>query len=405
MRKMLWIGSYVDTATEDYLKQTIAYKKPSTSLSQRNILEGLEQVSGQYFDCIGAVVLHGFPKDKKLWVPSVTFERPGGKTGCLAGFLNIMYLNKPLTACRLKSQVRKWIRQNRQCDGVDVFVYEARSACMQAAALVKKHIPNTRIHLIVPDLPCFMDLHMSPLKRKLKQWDWRRICRSLADMDDFILYTQTMAQRLGIQDRPWLRMEGSIRVQPDSPVSDVAPADTCVVMYSGSINARFGILNLVEAMKLLGSGYALWITGMGPDAELVKSAAAQTENVRFYGFLPSQQAVMDMQAQATALINMRDPGEEASAYCFPSKLFEYMLTGRPVLSCRLGGIPEEYFEYLIEMQDISPEGIAESVRRLAAMTPQQRQNAGTKGREFVLQQKNHLAQAERIWTFIQAQPE
>ena len=48
MRKMLWIGSYVDTATEDYLKQTIAYKKPSTSLSQRNILEGLEQVSGQY---------------------------------------------------------------------------------------------------------------------------------------------------------------------------------------------------------------------------------------------------------------------------------------------------------------------------------------------------------------------
>ena len=32
---------------------------------------------------------------------------------------------------------------------------------------------------------------------------------------------------------------------------------------------------------------------------------------------------------ATMIINMRDPKEEASKFCFPSKLFEYMLTGKP----------------------------------------------------------------------------
>ena len=115
--------------------------------------------------------------------------------------------------------------------------------------------------------------------------------------------------------------------------------------------------------------------------------------------MKDQSEVMRLQSRATALINMRDPDEEASKYCFPSKIFEYMLSGKPVLSCKLGGIPEEYFDYLIEMKSIQPEDIAQAIRGVAAKSPEARATIGQKGQQFIREQKNNIAQAKRIIEF------
>ena len=73
-------------------------------------------------------------------------------------------------------------------DKLDVFVYEMRSACLDAAAQIKKEIPQARIHLIIPDLPCFMDLNMSRVKKVLKQIDWNQMIQRLDCVDDFLPY-------------------------------------------------------------------------------------------------------------------------------------------------------------------------------------------------------------------------
>ena len=285
MRKLLWIGSYMDAETETYLKETILYKKPSTSLSQRNILVGIEQNMGQQFDCVGAVSMHGFPRDKSIRVPAVSFQRPGGRTAMLVGFLNPMYANKLLMASSLKCAVKKWVKQNSGDDGLDIFVYEARSACLAAAVWIKKRIPGTRIHLIVPDIPQYMDLHMSGLKRVLKRLDWNTIKRYFLKIDRFIVYTEAMVDALGIRNRPWMRMEGSIPLfqEVHRPMLESAAEEAaCIIMYSGSINLKFGIGNLIQAMDMLGSRYTLWLTGMGPDAEAVREAAEKRDNIQFF---------------------------------------------------------------------------------------------------------------------------
>ena len=129
--------------------------------------------------------------------------------------------------------------------------------------------------------------------------------------------------------------------------------------------------------------------------------ADKNNKIRFYGFLSSRDELRELQEKATMLINMRDPKEEASKFCFPSKLFEYMLTGKPVLSLKLMGIPQEYFQYLVNVDSTGAKDIAKAIERVANENDKCRVKFGMKAREFIVEKKNNISQAERIYDFIQ----
>ena len=302
-------------------------------------------------------------------------------------------------------EARSWLKNVDAQDEVEIYIYEMRSCCLAAAAAIKKIHANTRVHLIVPDLPAFMDLRANRIKKIMKKLDAQSIRKKLWAVDDYILYAAPMAEHLGIQDKKWMVMEGSISeedVQNYTQESDEATSsDKFVVMYSGSVNHSFGIANLIEAFKLLDDGFELWITGGGPAKEMVEEAAKQDERIKYYGFLPTRADLIKLQHKATMMINMRNPEEAASNYCFPSKLFEYMLLGKPVLSCRLGGIPEEYNQYLVEMKSLKPQDIAEAIRSVAAMNAQEREQLGKATQKFVMGEKGNIAQAKKILGFVQ----
>ena len=131
-------------------------------------------------------------------------------------------------------------------------------------------------------------------------------------------------------------------------------------------------------------------------AEEIRKRAERNPRIRFFGFLADRAELLRLQQRATVMVNMRDPGAEASAYCFPSKIFEGLLMEKPVLSCRLPGIPGEYFGHLVGMKSIDPADIAEAIRLAACMPPER----GRRGAEFVAREKNNLVQAKRILDFI-----
>ena len=58
-------------------------------------------------------------------------------------------------------------------------------------------------------------------------------------------------------------------------------------------------------------------------------------------------------ASADFLLNPRDTEWPGSKYSFPSKLLEYMLMDRPILSTRMHGIPNEYFDCFLAISDAS----------------------------------------------------
>lgn len=398
MKRLLWLGSYLpDDLAKEYSQ--LGYKNAASVVSQRNLLEGLETVLGQRFDTIGMLSMRGYPRNRRLFLEERRFSHAEGAQDVQVGYLNLQYLNRITGKLSLRRAVKQWLTGVEPQDELDVFIYEMRSACLAAAADVKRKMPSARVHLIVPDLPQFMDLRMSGVKKLLKQLDWRSIRRGMAFVDDYILYSEPMAKFLGLPDGKWMVMEGSISISEvgECPVgAEAQTSGKTIVMYSGNVTERYGVMHLVQAFEHLDDGYELWITGGGSAAEQVKACAAKDARIRYFGFLPTRQDLLELQKQASVFVNMRDPGEAASAYCFPSKLFEYMRSGKPVLSCRLEGIPEEYFRYLIEMKDFRAEGIAEAIRRVGAMTGEERADLGRRQFDFIAQNKNNVAQMQRV---------
>lgn len=403
MKRLLWLGSYLtDGLAAEYAQ--LGYRNAASVLSQRNLLEGLEAALGQRFDTIGLLSLPGFPVNLSLYLQQRTFCHVQGAQDVQVGYLNVEYLNRLTGRRSLRRAVKKWMKgvDCRQ-DELTVCVYEMRSACLAAAQLIRRKMPTARICLIVPDLPQFMDLHMSRLKACLKAMDWRSIRKRLSVIDRFVLYTGPMRTYLGLDEARCMVMEGSINVAETEAKPRLTAADAngkIIVMYSGAVHERFGVMRLVQAFADLDDRYELWITGTGSASGQVEECAKRDARIRYFGFLPTREALLDLQRQATMFVNLRDPAEEASAYCFPSKLFEFMRSGKPVLSCRLAGIPEEYFDYLIPMAGFDPPQMADAIRRVGAMSPQALAELGARQYAFIAERKNNLVQAERIAAFL-----
>ena len=134
--------------------------------------------------------------------------------------------------------------------------------------------------------------------------------------------------------------------------------------------------------------------------ELINERAKTDSRIKIFGFLPSRLDLLKKQQEATMLISTRDPSEPASKYCFPSKIFEYMVSGNPVISTRIDGIPDEYFEYLVELPDLSAQTISEKIKLIGDMSEQERSALGKDAREFVLSQKNNIEQMKRVLKFV-----
>ena len=77
-----------------------------------------------------------------------------------------------------------------------------------------------------------------------------------------------------------------------------------------------------------------------------------------------------------------------------------MVSGNPVLSTVIDGIPEEYFDYLIPLPDISPETLKEKITSIADMDKANREDLGARSRKFVLENKNNVAQMKKVLEFI-----
>lgn len=398
MKRYLWIGSYATEEIAMQLKQ-LGYKNSASIVSQRNLLEGMEKVTGKVFDSIGTISLSGYPNQKVICLDEIKFKHKLDANDVLVGYLNIKYLNKIFSQKALAKKTRLWTKNAKE-DDIHIFIYEMRSACLAAAIEIKKVVPSTKIHLIVPDLPQYMDLSMNTVKKVFKYLDWKKICNYLKYVDDYILYAKPMADYLGIKDKRWMVIEGSIN---SNEIKDMIPVQSntekIIVMYSGSLQMGFKIENLLKAFKYLNDDFELWLTGGGTAEKLVQKYAEKDSRIKYYGYLPTRDELKKLQYQATMFVNMRDPEVAASDYCFPSKLFEYMLMGKPVLSCRLGGIPEEYFNYLFEMKSIEPKDIAEAIRTVSKR--KDKVEIGVNTREFVVKEKNNIVQANKIIQFVE----
>ena len=397
MPQILWIGC-LESDEEFTIKAKKGYDLASAQVSQKNLLYGIEEVSGIVCDSINGSVLPPYPVYQDRIIEPVTWEHKPGSIDISVGYKNDKYINRINCKKAMLKAADEWCKTRYKGSDVIVFVYSMRSAPMATACRIKEKIPQAKIYLIITDLPQFMDLGQSRVKAALKKIDWQSIKKMQKKFDGFILYAEKMAEYLGIPSNKWILMEGSYdTAEQIAAVKEKKKA----VMYSGKLDEQYGIKMLVDAfMSIQDSDIELWITGGGNTEGYIKACARRDNRIKFYGFLPSRQDVLQKQAEASLLVNMRLPSEAASGYCFPSKLFEYMATGTPVLSFDIAGIPREYLHYLYIIKEETVDALAKAIEETLNLDEASLQEKGNRAREFVINEKNTRTQCSKMCKFI-----
>ena len=225
----------------------------------------------------------------------------------------------------------------------------------------------------------------------------------LAKADGYVLLTKQMNDKVNPNKKPYIVLEGhsdnSLQVISSKEKYEAIHGNK-VVMYAGSIQRRYGIQYLVEGfIQANNPDSELRVYGDGDFREELEQLSEKYPNVRYMGIKSNQEIVAEEQ-KASLLVNPRPIAPEYTKYSFPSKNMEYMVSGTPMLTTKLPGMPGEYYPYVYLIEEETPQGIAEELKKIFAEPFEARKAKATKARAFVLEQKSNVVQAGKIIDFL-----
>ena len=217
----------------------------------------------------------------------------------------------------------------------------------------------------------------------------------------YVLLTEAMNTLVNPKGRPYIVME-ALCEDEDNVIneSNVEKSFPRVILYAGGLEEKYGLKMLVEAFKRIDDpSCELHLYGSGSySSELFKETEIDAR-IKYWGVRKNEE-ILAAEARATLLVNPRFSTEEFTKYSFPSKNMEYMLSGTPLLTTRLPGMPKEYEKYVYFFEEESIEGYANSVSKVLGYSKQELILFGQKSKHFVRDNKNNVYQSRRVLWLI-----
>jgi glycosyltransferase involved in cell wall biosynthesis len=282
-----------------------------------------------------------------------------------------------------------------------IIICDVLNVSITAAAMLACKLTRTPAIAIVTDLP---QLIVSGLKHgSVKRRIYDRITSMLMfNYDGYILLTEQMNRVVNIHAKPYLIMEGLVDVNmtaTDNLFENKAPEK--ILIYAGGIYEKYGVKKLIEAFMLLqGYDLRLHIYGHGEMAKDMPQYVKQDNRIVYFGMVENR-LVVQKQLEATLLINPRPSAEELTKYSFPSKNMEYMVSGTPLVTTALPGIPQEYYPFVYIFDDETVEGFYQKLKNLLSKSKTELHEFGQMAKSFVLTNKNNKKQARRLLSLFE----
>lgn len=214
----------------------------------------------------------------------------------------------------------------------------------------------------------------------------------LSDM--FILLTEQMNEVVNKKNKPYIVIEGFV----DNNFEIKEKKKKKAIMYAGWLNEKYGVKLLIDSfISWNKKDYELWLCGDGELVDYINSK--KCEQIKYFGVLPNNE-IIEKELEASLLVNPRFTNELYTKYSFPSKNMEYMVSGTPLLTTKLPGMPKEYNDYVYLIEKETKKGILDKFNEIFSKTKKELNDFGKKAQEFVLKNKNHCEQGNKIIDFI-----
>ncbi|MGC9942033.1 MAG: glycosyltransferase [Verrucomicrobiota bacterium] len=200
---------------------------------------------------------------------------------------------------------------------------------------------------------------------------------------------------------PWMWMPSAFNFRYDPPLVAANQSGPIRFGYFGTLGGHSNVIPMVQAFLQSKVSGSLHVCGHGGAGEILKKLSAQHLNFHFDGLLPRQSDCLAWSQKVDVLINPRLPilGLENS---FPSKIFEYAMTGKAILSTRTGGVDEVLGEEAFYLgTDKFEEVLCQRIREVSTTQRGELARRGLALRHRVLNNYNWDEQARRMLEFFE----
>lgn len=384
--KCLFVGSVYSDNFKKYLQTQNLPISSAGQTFESALLEGMGKIMN--VNVISEFCVPSYPKLKNLKIKSESFILD--TIPCES----ISYINVPII--KQISQILSYYKYIRKTSKLfdTVVVYELTSRQLLPVVLGNR---NTKKVAIIPDLPEFMSENRNPLYLFAKRIDRFLIDWALMRMDGLVLLSPYMRERLLVNNKPWIVIEGLF--SSNDIIGTCKKLEKKVVLYTGKIEKWFGVEDLLEAFtQIKGEEYQLWLCGPG-DIEMINKYSQKDNRIIYKGCL-SHSEVLILQKESRLLVNPRHSHDEFTRYSFPSKTMEYMASGTPTLMSKLKSLPSDYLEHLYLFEDESIEGMSQMIKQCLDKTDAELDDFGKAAAKFILSNKTSDIQARKLVDFL-----
>ena len=300
-----------------------------------------------------------------------------------------------------KKEVQNWINQTEGkrrfviCDSLVLM------CSLPARKLAQKNgIPVVAFVTDYPSLATSIKGKSGYVKSFLSNIFDKTADNDLKKYDGYILVAKGLSELIGKKCDNFEIIEDIVSIPDETNVCKRREDNKKIIVYGGALCERFGINKLVDAIQLIkDEKLELHLYGSGESEQYILDAQKKDKRV-YYGGTVSFEDMIKIEKNSDLLINPRPSDETFSKYSFPSKTLSYILSGTPVLSTRIPGIPKEYEDLLFWFDDESTESIAEKIIEILNLSPKILREKGAQAYAYVCENKNANAQAKKVIKYL-----
>lgn len=336
----------------------------------------------------------------KLWISSEKVKLDFGAEIYILPTLNIKLLKNLFWNIFAFFYIICWAFK-RKGKVRDILVYNiyipSISTCFYAARLTRSKLFTILYDLGVPP----QRLGLGTLTMLSYKWGERMAKRFIPKIDGRIIINESIIDHYS-PGKDYLLIDGGINDQIVSNLFELKKSknDTLVFVLAGMLWDQNGTKLMLDVLKAYPDlDIKVVFAGKGVDVPIIKEASRSDDRIEYAGFLTMSEVVA-LYERADVLLNLRI--EEELDFHFPSKLLEYMVMGKTIISTDIAHVSRDYSEYIYVLKEASPCALYELIQGILGKSKDELYQVGLKARQFMLERRTWDSRTEEIEYYIRS---
>lgn len=397
--KLLYIGTVSESQEyERIVRESKVKPSIAPQVFEMAFLNGVKANGVTDVECFAFPMIASFPGSRLLYWKKKKQTLECSFTATWIPSINLPFFKMISQAFSSKKMIRAWLKEQENPEDACILIYSIYGPIAKNILQFRNKYHYKTV-AFVPDLPEHMYANKRGLQGIGTRYYYHLVKKLQSEFDGYIYLTEEMKNRISVE-KPYIVVEGladeSLFATPTKGSDSENPP---IIMYAGTLSKRYGIAELVEAFRQTNLDAQLHIYGYGDFVSELERHIQADARIHYKGRV-SREVILEKEREAALLVNVRNPNDDFTAYSFPSKTIEYMSSGTPLLTSRLPGIPQEYFDccYSISGNDVAE--IKSALETIMGYSNEARRDMGRRAREYMCKNKTAYRQAERVLNFI-----